>query len=458
LESTTVNRIERDQNRACVEQKKQQLYLFSLNWIQESNPEYFQKKDVRRLWEWKDTTLGDGRDFFVPKPKTLMALQQYLLKNIPSLMECSIISNCARLEVLCSCSCIPSPTTDNGELAKADGNQKQLLAHGLSNCFITQTDHQKILSKNRNIWAKFLTQFPVNVDNPKSILTMEPPVIDPLKPISYYDSWWNVTMGSEAILTHICQVAAGMASRPRRPSRPVIFRPFSSRDAHILLQLKRTRENISIRPYECTSKSIITESESECGMQQQQNRKILPLVLDYALRAGKAARNPNIVPEILELREFTSAESSIGSPSEQRRNERIALVANEKGIYPLVMECVIKLNDSNLNIDQQIAEFRQNAFELLREIEMNAAASDDETAEDHGKTLRQELRLWLNRRLHEPTVQLRSLSRQQNNSDGDNIGADDFTQNSLREIRNELQEEFICRRERIRLENRIVLK
>ena len=60
-------------------QVKQEIYLFSLNWIQESDPEYFRKKDVRRLWEWKDTTLGDGRDFFVPKPKTLMTLQQYFL-------------------------------------------------------------------------------------------------------------------------------------------------------------------------------------------------------------------------------------------------------------------------------------------------------------------------------------------------------------------------------------------
>ena len=74
-----------------------------MNWIKEDDPEYYLKKDVRRLWEWKDEILGDGRDFFVPKPKTLMTLQQYLLENIPNLTECSIISNCARLEILCSC-------------------------------------------------------------------------------------------------------------------------------------------------------------------------------------------------------------------------------------------------------------------------------------------------------------------------------------------------------------------
>jgi hypothetical protein len=47
--------------------------------------------------------------------------------------------------------------------------------------------------------------------------------------------------GMEAVLYHLSLVAAGMADRPRRPDRDTIFRPFSSRDAHVLLQLKRTK-------------------------------------------------------------------------------------------------------------------------------------------------------------------------------------------------------------------------
>jgi hypothetical protein len=67
---------------------------------------------------------------------------------------------------------------------------------------------------------------------------------------------WKTYDTMPAILTHWCDVAAGMATRPNRPDRgghrkneddkadedttrigP--FRPFSSRDAHIMLQMKR---------------------------------------------------------------------------------------------------------------------------------------------------------------------------------------------------------------------------
>ena len=409
------------------QQENLEIYLFSLNWVQESDPEYFLKKDVRRLWEWKDTALGDGRDFFVPKPKTLMALQHYLLENIPNLMECSIISNCARLEILCSHS-YPSPFEKDGREGETnyETQQGELLARDISNCFVAQLDHHTNTSKKSNAWNKMFQQLPMNVDNPDSVLTTMPPSINPMKPISRYDSWWNVTVGSKAILTHICKVSAGMGRRPRRPDRPVIFRPFSSRDAHVLLQLKRTRENVG------------TKTEDENSSSKQPSRqKLLPIILDYALRAGKAARNSNIVPEILELKEMTSAESSIISASEQQTSERVANAAYEKGIQPLIMECVAKLNDSANNIDRIVVEFRQNAFVFLKDME-NEGDHDDE------KILQQDLRSWLNRRLHEPTVELRSLSREQNgNANGD---VESYLSNSLKEIRDGLQEEYYRRR------------
>lgn len=407
------------------QQKQQQIYLFSLNWIRESDPEYFRKKDVIRLWEWKDNALGDGRDFFVPKPKTLMALQQYFLDNIPNLIECSIISNCARLEVLCTYS-LPF------EQEKGNGLEQQpenILARDISTCFIAQLDHHRNLSKKSNPWTKMMMQLPVNVDNPDSVLTNIPPVVDPMKSVSHYDSWWNVTVGPKPILTHLCRVSAGMGRRPRRPDRAVVFRPYSSRDAHVLLQLKRTRENIGFLPLQDDTAS--TESKDA----KSQKRKLLPIVLDYALRAGKAARNSDIVPEILELKEMTSAESSAGSASEQQTSERVANAAFEKGMKPLIEECVAKLDDSTNNIDYRIAEFRQNAFTLLNEIEPQG---DDYKEQDFQK----ELRSWLNRRLHEPTVLIRSLARQQN--DGTTKDVEFYLSNELREIQEELQEEH-CR-------------
>ena len=438
-------------------QEKRQIYLFSLNWIQESDSEYFLKKDVRRLWEWKDTTLGDGRDFFVPKPKTLMALQQYLLENIPNLVECSIISNCARLEVLCSYSYSPAfqEVEREGE-ERIEKQQNELLARDISECFITQLDHHRIASEKSNTWTKIVMQLPVNVDRPEYVLTRKPPSVDPMKPVSQYDSWWNVTEGPRAILTHVCKVSAGMGRRPRRPDRPVIFRPFSSRDTHILLQLKRTRENIGFLPvgddevskeFRGTSTKSIDEGKNEgenSPSKQHRKRKLLPIVLDYALRAGKAARNSNIVPEILELKEMTSAESSVGTASEQQTSERVANAAYEKGIKPLILEGVTKLDDSTNNIDQRIAEFRRNAFVFLNEIEPQFD-NNERKAPQH------DLRSWLNRRLHEPTTKLRLLARHQN---GDNTkDVEVYLCNSLQEIQNEIQNENRRLRNLNRLEN-----
>jgi hypothetical protein len=452
--------------------EEQQIYLFSLNWIQESDPEYFSKKDIRRLWEWKDTTLGDGRDFFVPKPKTLMALQQYLLENIPDLTECSIISNCARLEVLCSYSCsVPFEEHEIDQMSKREEQPQEILARAISNCFLTQLDHHKNVSKNGNAWSKIVMQLPVNVDRPESLLTRRKSPMDLMKPVSYYDSWWNVTLGPRAILTHICKVSAGMGRRPRRPDRPVVFRPFSSRDAHILLQLKRTRENIGFSPLgdeegigeqkgSCQNRIKENKGHGVCSQtrqDQKRKRKVLPLILDYALRAGKAARNSDIVPEIEELKEMTSADSSRSSASEQQTSQRVANIAYKKGIHPLIAECVAKLGDSTNNIDRQIAEFRRNAFVFFLEIESDDTAGGDDNSYDDRKALQQELRTWLNRRLHEPTIKLRSLSRQQSgkidydNSVGTNEDIESFLSNSLNEIRDEFHREHRRRRDQSRL-------
>jgi hypothetical protein len=475
-----VNGTKQEQSRQRQQQEEQKIYLFSLNWVQESDPEFFLKKDIRHIWEWKDTTLGDGRDFFVPKPKTLMALQQYILENIPNLIECSIISNCARLEVLCSYSCSLSFDQYSREgINKNEKLQEELLARDISNCFISQLDHHRNVSKDSNAWVKMVMQLPINVDRPESVLTRKPPTIDSMQPVSYYDSWWNVTVGPKAILTRLCKVSAGMGSRPRRPDRPVVFRPFSSRDAHILLQLKRTRENIgfssigddiSVREYRSTSKNKMKETNKEgeySTTKQQQKRKLLPMILDYALRAGKAARNSDIVPEIEELKEMTSAESSVCSASDQQTSKKVADAAFEKGIHPLIIECVAKLGDSTNNIDRRIADFRRNAFGFLPEIITDGITKRDDNANNDTIVLQQELRSWLNRRLHEPTIELRSLSRQQNNeigkiNDNDFVGTneniDSFLSDSLKEIQDELRREHRRRRERIRSENGIIYK
>jgi hypothetical protein len=72
------------------QQQQQHLYLLSLQW-----PDGV-------------SVLGDGRDFFIPKPRTIRALQSYLSTHHDSgenwhqyvISECVVLSNCARFEIL----------------------------------------------------------------------------------------------------------------------------------------------------------------------------------------------------------------------------------------------------------------------------------------------------------------------------------------------------------------------
>ena len=62
--------------------------------------------------KWKDKSLGDGRDFFVPRPRAIKALCEQLMRNYTSyipdnfslcnhtIQEIAILSNCARMDIL----------------------------------------------------------------------------------------------------------------------------------------------------------------------------------------------------------------------------------------------------------------------------------------------------------------------------------------------------------------------
>jgi hypothetical protein len=249
------------------------VYLFSLQWT----PDDCISKPVRDLWKWKDATLGDGRDFFVPKPKTIAALQDYIVRNAanyPSsspnnknnnLLECSVISNCARLEIVCV---VPDNTN----------NPLDAIAH----CLVAQM--QVVPPTTKPLFQIWMPQS--MMDWPDLVLDPNAPLIvrgeedgeeddDAARQIANH---MTQIQGREAVLYHLSLVAAGMAARPRRPDRDTIFRPFSSRDAHVLLQLKRTKDIIA---------AATLASSSSSG-----NKRLLPQLLDYALRAGKAARNP----------------------------------------------------------------------------------------------------------------------------------------------------------------------
>ena len=187
-----------------------EVHLLSLQWS-DSNPQ------VRQIWKWKDTVLGDGRDFFVPKPKTLSALNRLLVESVGS-EECAVLSNCARLEILL--------------VAEKDcqNQESTIITQAVSQCLLAQVESHAASSNS------FLSTMMHSFDWPNAIDTQAR-----LTPKDSTLQWTHLS-GVESVCRHLCVVASGMAERPSRPGRPVPFRPFSSRDAHILLQLKRTSE------------------------------------------------------------------------------------------------------------------------------------------------------------------------------------------------------------------------
>ena len=160
----------------------------------------------------------EGRDFFVPKPKTLTALNEFVVDNVGSVEECAVLSNCARLELMLvvnhkSKECM---TTKMIEDAVSQRILAQVECHSSSQQSILQPifnfDRTQAIDRNAAIDRKITDEL------------LE----------------WTHLEGVEDVCRHLCLISAGMAERPNRPGRPVSFRPFSSRDAHILLQLKRT--------------------------------------------------------------------------------------------------------------------------------------------------------------------------------------------------------------------------
>jgi hypothetical protein len=230
-----------------------QIHLLSLQWTPEDDPRQFSKV-VKDVWRWKDAVLGDGRDFFVPKPRTLKALQSFL--RVHNVDECVVLSNCARFEILLSTSTNPVPDIS------------QLLLHQM------ESYRKRPMQINLPLdWAGVVDQNAATRGHQ----------VAPCDQVELMKHWTHIK-GVRDITDHLCHVAAGMAPRPHRPDKEIVFQPFSSRDAHILLQLRRTLEIA-------------------------QGATSLSVLLRYAIQAGKASRTQAKVPELEELRKYGTGNS-----------------------------------------------------------------------------------------------------------------------------------------------------
>jgi hypothetical protein len=366
------------------------IHLISLPPIDDTYTSPTSESLIRECWRWKDVTLGDGRDYFLPKPRALTdfhslfvgmeisiittnTINEEVIVKPPSssmsrdlfndghgktrislhvddstvnsygggitlndnngyvekscmqgscikeeqqrfvIEECVALSNCARLDVILV-------------LKREQKQQQQWLHEDMTDSSlaaryaVAYNLQQQVQSRRSNdnssssssslldrIGLTTLLDLPGAIrkidndygsdDETETFFTNDDNgqcsnADNEIRQLAYRLSTME---GARAICTHVSLVASGLSPRPNRPDREVLFRPYSSRDAHILLQLKRTVELVAVL-------NMTTTTENGGGG----GRGRIKTLLDSALTAGKASRNERIVPDIRKLKEYGS--------------------------------------------------------------------------------------------------------------------------------------------------------
>ncbi|KAL3802020.1 hypothetical protein ACHAWO_002440 [Cyclotella atomus] len=366
---------------------------------------------IRECWKWKDSVLGDGRDYFVPRPKSLKAFHSLFVgMEIIVEMQDDLTLNKGRRS--------SSTDRDSIETIHAERTNDQLVDENIYNrrmrrtiklcSFRSSTKYQsddvapdastttaeqvarttvafhllQQIQSHRSQHSSFLQMSGLAswLDLPDAVNTLcmnsatNVIQIEESTRIMQLSQRLTCIEGARPISTHLSLIASGIAPRTNRPDREVIFRPYSSRDAHILLQLKRTAEVVS------------TLSSDKRG-----GGACMKILLDSALSAGKAARNEQIVPEIRKLKEF----GSDGTPPIGLA-KIVAEAAVQMAVNPTVDTCVARLNA--LGSANNIYLLRQRVNDVV----------DTLVDCDDPRFNKQDLQRVANELLHAPTMQLRS--------------------------------------------------
>jgi hypothetical protein len=358
------------------------MHLVSLPPLTESS-----LKIIRDLWKWKDIVLGDGRDYFVPRPRALKALSDAFVGRVWTydtldlesvegdtsfkVEECCILSNCARMDILLAVShplVSSNIRTDWNSTHMAHEAAISIAAASLESQLNTY-QMQKQKSSNP-LWEGIASKLDlpglVQTEStlPSNLLssTCESSTRDLIKSFQPHSQ-----SDPASILMHYCLIAAGLAPRPSRPGRTIQFRPFSSRDAHILLQLKRTSTTFGSYP-------------------------LMKIVLDTALSAGKVARDPDKISILEELRGM-DGEGRFRRAAPSDLAQRAAETVTQDGIVPLVQKGLERLG--GIHAKERVKELRNKAEGILLEVK-------GITFDDGGKAASTVKKL-----LHEPCIKIR---------------------------------------------------
>ena len=246
---------------------------------------------VRQCWKWKDTALGDGRDYFVPRPRALKAFQSLfvgmqiavissdrgesdasileVVLQLPSMSiqsednvvkipldcigfskelqqsatsnentfsqtfvidECVTLSNCARMDVLLVLKTLKEDNNDYMNQDVVSTAARYAIAYNLQQQIDAQRSKSMSLLERSGLssWLDLTDGVKTDQVLPNSITNNQ------LKEIYQLGQRVISMEGASAISNHLCLIASGLAPRPNRLDRKVIFRPYSSRDAREL--------------------------------------------------------------------------------------------------------------------------------------------------------------------------------------------------------------------------------
>ena len=247
---------------------------------------------VRECWKWKDTALGDGRDYFVPRPRALKAFQSLfvgmqifvissdrgesdagileVVLQLPSMSiqsedntvkipldymsigfnkelqqstsrenkcsqtflidECVALSNCARLDILLVLKTLKEDNNGYMNQDIASIAASYAVAYNLQQQIDAQRSKSMSLLERSGLssWLDLTDGVKPHQVLPNSMTNNQ------LKEIYQLAQRLTSMEGASAISNHLCLIASGLAPRPNRPDREVIFRPYSSRDARKL--------------------------------------------------------------------------------------------------------------------------------------------------------------------------------------------------------------------------------
>jgi len=313
----------------------------------------------KKIKQWKQYCLGDGGVYFDERPETLKALNGLLCKTLTeklreserhrfrkneldatnsTIVEIVVLSTCARFEILSVVQYTDSAFISNNAIR--DMVQQSILET------IVQQIHY-----HQSRWSfRIQKKLPFNVFDRPSRICNEIPLPKQSKIDSHllnalYDEI-HITEGVKDVSERLCLIAAGLLDRP-------IFRPFSSRDTHVMHQIKQS----SICSVTSAPKAVHVDENTAAN----DSTKYCKILFDAALQSGKGARSFKVVPILHELRD-----ASHGANGPPDLSARAADSAIHLAVRPAVDVCVSKFKA--FQATQSIVGFRQVVESFVQNI------------------------------------------------------------------------------------------